>query len=101
MGVIWHKIWFDLWHNKGRTGLAVLSVTAGVFAIGAIFGMSDQLLSGMDSAHQASSPSHFSMYLDTPIDRDLAASLKNIEGVDDIEPLNRNGVLYKARPGDE
>jgi putative ABC transport system permease protein len=101
MGVIWHKIWFDLWHNKARTGLAVLSVTAGVFAIGAIFGMSDQLLSGMDSAHQASSPSHFSMYLDTLIDRDLAASLKDIEGVDDVEPLNRIGVLYKARPEDE
>ncbi len=24
MGVIWYKIWFDLWHNKTRTLLAVL-----------------------------------------------------------------------------
>jgi hypothetical protein len=40
MGVIWHKIWFDLWHDKVRTGLAVLSITAGVFTIGTIFGLS-------------------------------------------------------------
>ena len=101
MDVIWHKIWFDLWHNKVRTGLAVLSITAGVFAIGTTFGLSDQLLSGMDNAHQAFSPSHFSMYLDTTIDRNMAASLKDVEGVEDIEPSNRISVLYKVRPGDE
>ena len=44
MGVIWYKIWFDLWHNKTRTFLAVLSIAAGVFAVGAIFGMSEMLL---------------------------------------------------------
>ena len=56
MGVIWHKVWFDLWHNKGLTSLAVLSIAVGVFAIGAIFGMIDQLLPGMDRSHPASRP---------------------------------------------
>jgi hypothetical protein len=32
--VIWRKTWFDLWHNKVRTALAVLSIAAGVFALG-------------------------------------------------------------------
>ncbi len=40
MGVLWDKVWFDLWHRKARTLLAVLSITVGVFAIGAIFGPS-------------------------------------------------------------
>ena len=44
MGVIWYKVWFDLWHNKTRTLLAVLSIAAGVFAVGAIFGMSELLV---------------------------------------------------------
>ena len=48
MGVIWYKIWFDIWHNKTRTFLAVLSIAAGVFAVGAIFGMSQMMLSNMD-----------------------------------------------------
>ena len=52
MGTLWVKIWHDLWQHKGRTLLAVLSVTAGVFAIGTIFGLVDQLLAGMDAAHR-------------------------------------------------
>jgi ABC-type lipoprotein release transport system permease subunit len=37
MSVIWNKVWSDLWDNKVRTTLAVLSISAGVFAIGAMF----------------------------------------------------------------
>ena len=48
MSVIWYKFWSDLWDNKARTLLAVLSISAGVFDIGAMFGMSDQMLAGMD-----------------------------------------------------
>jgi len=101
MGVIWHKVWFDLWHNKVRTLLAVLSISAGVFAVGAMFGMGDQLLSGMDAAHQAVSPSHINMYLSTRVDRDTIQSLRNIDGVDDIEPYNQSVVQYKIHPEDE
>src|SRR5512136_1162433 len=63
MSVIWQKVWFDLWHNKVRTLLSVLSITAGVFAIGAIFGMSDTMLNGMDTAHQSVAPSHINLFL--------------------------------------
>jgi putative ABC transport system permease protein len=101
MSVIWHKVWFDLWHNKVRTLLAVLSIGAGVFGIGAMFGMSDQLLSGMDQAHQAVRPSHINMFLNTRIDRNTALSLRNIPGVEDIEPYNRPTVQYKIHPEDD
>jgi putative ABC transport system permease protein len=101
MGVIWHKVWFDLWSNKVRTGLAVLSIAAGVFAVGAIFGMVDQLLSGMDRAHQAVAPSHIFMALTEQIERDTADRLKHIDGVEDIEVLNETGVRYKLKPEDE
>ena len=30
MDVIWRKVWFDLWSNKVRTSLAVLSIAVGV-----------------------------------------------------------------------
>ena len=68
MSVIWNKVWSDLWDNKVRTTLAVLSISAGVFAIGAIFGMVDQLMSGMDQAHQAIAPAHILMTLRERID---------------------------------
>ncbi|HMQ55121.1 MAG TPA: FtsX-like permease family protein [Anaerolineae bacterium] len=101
MSVIWRKVWFDLWHNKARTLLAVLSIAVGVFAIGAIFGMVDQLLPGMDRSHQASQPSHISMTLSDRISRETADRLTNIAGVDDIEVANTVSIRYKAEPDDE
>lgn len=98
MGVIWRKVWSDLWHHKVRTLLAVLSIAAGVFAVGAIFGEADQLLSGMDAAHRAVLPSHINLTLRDRIDRDTAIRLKNIEGVVDVEVLNQVSTRYKLQP---
>jgi putative ABC transport system permease protein len=99
--IIWDKVWADLWSNKVRTILAVLSIAAGVFAIGAIFGMADQMLSGMDRAHQAVFPSHINMYLMGDIDRKMADSLEKIAGVEAVELLNTATVRYKVHPGQE
>jgi putative ABC transport system permease protein len=99
--VIWDKVWADLWGNKTRTILAVLSIAAGVFAIGAIFGMVDQLMSSMDEAHRAVSPSHIDMALADEIDRRIADSLAKIEGVEEVEVLNSVTVRYKLDPQDE
>lgn len=100
MSVIWYKVWSDLWDNKARTILAALSIAAGVFAVGVTFGMADQMLSGMDRAHQSVFPSHINMYLTTHIDRDTAASLKKIEGVEGVELSNQISVRYKIHPED-
>ncbi len=101
MSVIWNKVWFDLWHNKVRTLLVVLSIAAGVFAIGITFGMADQLLSTMDKSHQAVTPSHINMFLYRWIDRDTALSLRKIPGVADIEPYNAITLNYKIHPDDD
>ncbi len=101
MSVIWQKVWSDLWGNKARTILAVLSIAVGVFAVGAIFGMSDQLVTGMDTSHQAVFPSHISVFLMDRIDRDTARALKKIEGVEDVEVLDQVTVRYKINPDDE
>ncbi|GAB4437875.1 MAG: FtsX-like permease family protein [Anaerolineae bacterium] len=101
MSVIWNKVWSDLWDNKIRTALAVLSISAGVFAIGAIFGMVDQLLTGMDTAHQAVTPSHIFMAFQGEIDRDTLIGLKKTPGVEDIEGVNEVAIRYKINPEDE
>jgi putative ABC transport system permease protein len=101
MGVIWYKIWFDIWHNKTRTLLTVLSIAAGVFAVGAIFGMSDMMLANMDSSHQAVLPTHINAGLSQLVNRETLLRLKDVPGVEDIEPYNSVNVLYKLHPEDE
>jgi putative ABC transport system permease protein len=102
MSVIWGKVWFDLWRsNKIRTLLAVFSIAAGVFAIGAVFGMVDQLLSGMDRAHQGIAPAHIMIGLSERIDQNIADRLKNIKGVEDIEATNEVAVRYKLKPDED
>jgi putative ABC transport system permease protein len=101
MGVIWYKIWFDIWHNKTRTLLAVLSIAAGVFAVGSIFGMSEMLLTNMDGSHQAVLPTHINAGLDRPVDRETLLALKDVPGVENIEPYNSVSILYKLHPEDE
>ncbi len=101
MSVIWAKVWFDLWHSKVRTLLAVLSISAGVFSVGAMFGMADLMLNGMDKAHQSVTPSHINMYFTTRIGSSVADSIKKIDGVEDVELYNTTTVLYKVHPQDE
>ena len=101
MGVITHKIWFDIWRSKVRTTLAVLSIAAGVFAVGTIFGLTDQLYTGMDGAHRAVIPSYINISLEVPIDRETANSLKKVDGVAGVEPYNELPVRYKFHAEDK
>jgi len=101
MGVIWHKIWFDLWHNKTRTLLTVLSIAVGVFAMGAIFGMSDMMTTEMDRSHRSVIPPHITVNLEQQVEPEIIESLRDVPGVEDVEPFNEIGVQYKIHPGDE
>lgn len=101
MPVLWKKIWFDLWHQKSRTLLAILSIAAGLFSIGAIFGMVDQLLTGMDQAHLEVAPSHINIILRNYITEDVVETLESIEGVEGIDPVNQISVRYKVHPEDD
>src|SRR5512137_2156369 len=101
MGVIWYKVWFDLWHNKTRTLLAVLSVAAGVFAMGAIFGMADMMITEMDRSHQSVLPPHISVALTSLVDADTIQGVRDVPGIEGVEPYNEVSVLYKIHPGDD
>jgi putative ABC transport system permease protein len=101
MSVIWHKLWADLWNNKVRTSLVVLSIAVGVFAIGVTFGMIDQMLGVMDASHQAGVPAHITMELTQNVDRDLVDRLKRVNGVENIALGSQTTIRYKLRPDDD
>ena len=95
MNVLWRKLWHDLWERKSRTLLVVMSVTAGVFCVGAIFGMNDQLYNQMDISHSSTHPSHINMFTFGAIDQDISDQLSKIDGILYVDITNQIGLRYK------
>ncbi len=98
MSVIWQKVWSDLWHHKVRTALAVVSIAAGVFALGAIFGMIDQLIPNLNRVHRTVNPAHVTIFLADRIDWDTAHGLEKIDGVAGVDLMNLTDIRYKLTP---
>ena len=78
-----------------RTLLVIISIAAGVFAVGTVFGMNEQLVRGLDQAHQSTFPSHINMFTRNPIDEEMAAQLARIPGIVDVDLTNQMSVRYK------
>jgi putative ABC transport system permease protein len=66
----WHKVLRDLWSNKTRTVLVVLSIAVGVFAIGMITGTSEMMFRELAKGYERINPVQAAVYTDT-FDSDL------------------------------
>lgn len=98
MNILWYKIRADLRLYTSRTVLAVLSIAAGVFCVGTLFGMIDLQLGRMDAAHQASQPSHINLILRSDTDKALLETIQNVPGVADADTMTQLTVRYRL-PG--
>jgi putative ABC transport system permease protein len=112
MGVIWHKVWRDLAHDKARTALVVLSIAVSVFAIGVIVGAYGIMSACMAEDRRAWVPIHISFWgwfrgdaatdavLRDPdvieAERLIETSVRwRLEDDADLDPSDwRDGVLY-------
>ena len=81
MRVASRKVLRDLWNNKARTVLVVLSIAVGVMAVGMIFSSNARLERRMTAAQIASSPSHVWLFLTGLIDD---AGIKSIERLPEV-----------------
>lgn len=107
MTIMWRKICRDLWLNKARTFLIVLSTAVGVFALGFVFGTSDVMQLALTTSHEASVFPHLVFYTGL-FDVDDEAALLDDPGIAVAEGLRvatfrwkkdsdedwRDGILY-------
>lgn len=80
----WRKILRDLWHNKTRTIIVVLSIAVGVFAVGMIVSTQIMLNQDMTSSYQSTNPASAFLYPDH-FDEEVVDMVRRMDGVAEAE----------------
>jgi len=94
----WHKVWADLWGNKLRTVLVVLSISVGVFAIGMLYSCYLMFERDLTNSWRSASPASASLYAD-PFDEELVDSIRSLRGVKEAEGRRNADVRVKTADG--
>ena len=81
----WRKVLGDLWSNKTRTILVVLSIAVGVFAVGMIAGSQIMFAHDLTAANDASNPISATINTEQTFDDELVQTIRRMPGVDDAE----------------
>jgi len=76
----WHKVIRDIWGNKLRTVLVVLSIAVGVFAVGLIAGTRETAIAALDASWNSTNPASVILYTDY-FDEELLYTVRHIPGV--------------------
>ncbi|MBN1887794.1 MAG: ABC transporter permease [Thermoflexales bacterium] len=108
IGTRWRKVWADVWGNKTRTLLVVLSVAAGVFAVGAMAHMNLLARRDLLASYEAIKPAHATISLATDnllstfaaFDDGLVETVRKVEGVAEAEGRRTFPVRFRHTPQD-
>jgi putative ABC transport system permease protein len=95
----WKKVIADLWDNKLRTILVVLSIAVGVFAVGMIAGAYVIISQDLGSSYAANNPANIKYHTDS-FDDDLISSLKNLAGIKAVEGRREFNVRIRNNAGE-
>jgi putative ABC transport system permease protein len=89
------KVWRDLWKNKGRTLLVVLSIAVGVLALGMITASNALMKRQMTISQKASHPSNVILYLGGLVDDETVRAIARLPEVQDAEGLADMNIRWK------
>jgi putative ABC transport system permease protein len=90
----WRKVLRDLWGNKLRTVLVVLSIAVGIFAVGMISGSQDATMTALNTGWNATNPPSMIIYTDL-FDEELLYTVRHMPGVKEADGRRSFGVRFK------
>ncbi len=93
----WKKVLADFWGNKIRSGLTILTIAVGTFAVGFNSNMSAYMNESMESDYLSSNPSEAEVYASPMTDDSVRAALE-VPGVSAVEGRSVIGAQL-IRPG--
>jgi putative ABC transport system permease protein len=98
MGVIWYKIWHDLWENRGRTVRVVLIIAVGAFAVGAVIGSKEFISQDLSRTWQASTPATIGLEVEPTVDEGMIETLRHLSGVGKVTGWFQMTIRYRRTP---
>jgi putative ABC transport system permease protein len=81
----WKKVYRDLWNNRSRTTLVILSIAVGVFALGMIVSTQQALTTSLASQYADMRPADILLKTEPMLDDDFVTSMRHMKGVDEAE----------------
>jgi putative ABC transport system permease protein len=94
----WRKVWRDLWLNRNRTLIVVLSIAVGVFAIGVIASSQIILSRDLSATYLATNPAHATLLTFEAFDEDVVKAVNNIREVEEAEARRRVTLRVQTGP---
>ena len=92
----WRKVFSDLWENKTRSLLVIVSIAIGVFAVGVIAGIYAIISKDMNISYAAANPPNINIITDA-FDDDLIKSIQRMDSIQEVE--GRRTVDVRVRVG--
>jgi putative ABC transport system permease protein len=99
-GVVRHKIWHDLWENKGRTLRVVLIIAIGAFAVGVVIGGEEFISKDLTRTWQASAPATIGLEVNPAVDNEMIQSLENLREIETVIGWSQATVRWRRTADD-
>ena len=90
----WRKVLRDIWGNKLRTVLVVLSIAVGVFAVGMIAGTRATAVTALDASWNSTNPASVTLYTDL-FDEELLYTIRHMPGVREADARRQTTVRFQ------
>ena len=101
LGARWYKVLYDLWGNKTRTALIVISIAVGLVAVGVIVSAQVVLSQKMESGYQAVFPSSGTIQTLETFDEDFLRSTRRMDGVAEADARRNLMMRYRVERSSE
>jgi putative ABC transport system permease protein len=96
----WYKLFNDLWGNKTRTALIILSISIGLFAVGTIVSSREILSTEMDKSYAAINPSSGTVRTVELFDEDFVRSVRAMKDVEEADARRVIDARVQVGPGE-
>ena len=96
----WRKALRDLWWQKTRTLLVILSIAVGLFTFGVILGTRNLITTELPARYMAVHPASATLHTAVPFDDEMVASVERMPGVGAADGRFAATVRYRDAAGE-